>query len=98
MERNSALWPTGACRRDKGRPSFHARVEDLRGLFKSTGNARRPDYRDGADEGHGEGAAAGGGERGLIEPGARTPSKLNRVKFRPDPTPVMTATIVYYRP
>jgi hypothetical protein len=36
--------------------------------------------------------------RGLIEPGARTPGKVRRVKFNPDPTPVMTATIVYYRP
>jgi hypothetical protein len=36
--------------------------------------------------------------RGLIEPGARTPGKVRRVKFNPDPTPVMTATVVSYRP
>ena len=35
--------------------------------------------------------------RGLIEGGARTESSVRRVKFRPDPTPVMAAAVVYYR-
>jgi hypothetical protein len=36
--------------------------------------------------------------RGLIEGGDVIPSKVQQVKFQPDPTPVMTATITYYRP
>jgi hypothetical protein len=36
--------------------------------------------------------------RGLIEGGANVGSGVNRVKFQPDPTPVLLATITYYRP
>ncbi len=36
--------------------------------------------------------------RGLIVEGEKVASKVQVVKFRPDPTPVMSVTIVYYKP
>jgi CHAT domain-containing protein len=36
--------------------------------------------------------------RGLLVPGAKEEGVVQRVTFRPDPIPVMTLTIVYYRP
>ena len=39
-----------------------------------------------------------GGLRGLIGEGQRIGAAVRRVEFEPDPTPVMSATITYYRP
>jgi hypothetical protein len=39
-----------------------------------------------------------GETRGIIGQGEKEKKKVRVVKFTPDPTPVMTATIVYYRP
>ena len=36
--------------------------------------------------------------RGLIVQGQQIGAAIRRVEFRPDPTPVMSATITYYRP
>lgn len=36
--------------------------------------------------------------RGLIDAGERTDNKVNVVQFKPDPTPIMSATITYYTP
>src|SRR5262249_40181249 len=36
--------------------------------------------------------------RGLLEEGEATPGNVKRVKFTPDPTPVMSVTIFYYQP
>jgi hypothetical protein len=36
--------------------------------------------------------------RGLVVPGARVTSAVKTVEFNPAPTPVMSATIIYYRP
>ncbi len=38
------------------------------------------------------------GSRGLIEAGGKTAFEVQTVKFEPDPVPVMTATITYYKP
>jgi hypothetical protein len=38
------------------------------------------------------------GSRGLIGEGEKVESKVRHVSFTPDPVPVMTATITYYRP
>jgi hypothetical protein len=42
--------------------------------------------------------ADAGGSRGLIVEGRQTDSKIRTVEFIPDPTPVMSATITYYKP
>ena len=39
-----------------------------------------------------------GGSRGLIDPGPTIGAPVRDVAFPPDPTPVMSATITYYRP
>ncbi len=36
--------------------------------------------------------------RGLIEGLKKIPSSVETVTFRPEPTPLMSATITYYRP
>jgi hypothetical protein len=36
--------------------------------------------------------------RGLLGEGEKVASKVRKVSFRPEPTPVMSVTIVYYRP
>ena len=36
--------------------------------------------------------------RGLIVQGEQTKNEVRTVKFEPDPTPVMSVTITYYKP
>lgn len=36
--------------------------------------------------------------RGLIESGGQVAGEIRRVTFRPEPVPVLTATVIYYRP
>jgi hypothetical protein len=38
------------------------------------------------------------GRRGLVVEGEKAESKVQRVKFTPDPVPVMSATNRYYKP
>jgi hypothetical protein len=42
--------------------------------------------------------AANASTRGLIAQGKEIGSNIRRIEFQPDPTPVMSATITYYRP
>ena len=39
-----------------------------------------------------------GESRGLIGEGQRIGAAVRPIEFQPDPTPVMSATITYYRP
>ena len=44
-----------------------------------------------------EAGRKGAETRGLIGQGQLTSSRVQIVKFEPDPTPVMSATIIYYK-
>jgi hypothetical protein len=45
-----------------------------------------------------EGAGRSRLGRGMIAEGGKIGAAIRRVEFEPDPTPMMSATITYYRP
>jgi hypothetical protein len=87
-------------REAKGRPAPPALVEEAedravlaRGSFPETKPMNLAALRFQLREG-----GAGAETRGLIVQGQAIGATIRRVEFRPDPTPVMSATIKYHRP
>ena len=77
-------------------PPLDDEAEDLAALSRGVLPAERPQTLAALKFRLREGGR--GGSRGLIGEGQTIGAAVRDVEFQPDPTPVMSATITYYRP